>query len=198
MTTNIDNEGNKMDLDTIKEAIETRVYHVPSSLKVPLHEHPAHDEIFYCIKGSGLGVLENEEIKLNIGDVFVAPAGTLHSLRSDDEIYVAAFLVPVNRIICHCKQVSYGDIRKAMVDGARTLEDIQEITGAGTGCGNCKEDIEKILSMACGCKMISMDTVLDAVKSGADTVEKVEEATGAGTDCGKCKHLIQNIIDTKK
>ena len=128
----------------------------------------------------------------------MAPAGTLHSIRSDDEIYVTAFLVPVNRIICHCEQVSYGDIRKAMVGGARTIEEIQEITGAGTGCGNCIKDIEKILAMACGCKMVSMVAVLDAVKGGADTVEKVGEVTGAGTDCGKCKYLIQNIIETKK
>ncbi|WFD12351.1 (2Fe-2S)-binding protein [Tepidibacter hydrothermalis] len=106
--------------------------------------------------------------------------------------------MPVNRIICNCKQVSYGDIRKAMVEGARTIEEIQEITGAGTGCGNCIKDIKKILALACGCNKVSVEAVVNAVKDGADTVEKVGEATGAGTNCGKCKVLIQNIIDTKK
>lgn len=187
-----------MDLNAIKEAIETKVYHIPSDFIVPLHEHATQDEVFYCIKGSGFGVLEDREVKLEVGDVFVAPAGSMHSMRSDGEIVVTAFLIPVNRIICHCKQVSYGDIRKAMVGGARTIEEIQEITGAGTGCGNCIKDIEKILAVACGCHNVSMETVVSAVENGADSVEKIEEITGAGANCGKCKLLLQNIIDIKK
>lgn len=190
--------SDSMDLNAIKEAIETKVYHITSDTKVPLHEHATQDEVFYCIKGSGFGVLADGEVELQVGDVFIAPAGTMHSLRSDGDLYVTAVLIPVNRIVCHCKQVSYGDIRKAMVGGARTIEEIQEITGAGTGCGNCIKDIKKILALACGCKMVSMEAVVHAVKDGADTVEKVGEVTGAGTDCGKCKALIQNIIDTKK
>ena len=184
-----------MDLNIIKEAIETKVYHIPSDLKVPLHEHLAHDEVFYCIKGSGFGVLEDKEVELKVGDAFIAPAGSMHSIRSDGEIVVTAFLIPVNRIICHCKQVSYGDIRKAMVGGARTVEEIQDITGAGTGCGNCIKDIEKILAVACGCQNVSMETVVGLVKNGVNTVEKIEETTGAGAHCGKCKVLLQNIID---
>ena len=187
-----------MDLDTLKESIETKVYYISSDREVPLHEHPTQDEVFYCIKGSGFGVLEGDEIELNVGDVFVAPAGKMHSIRNDEPIVLAALLIPVNRIICHCNQVSYADIRKAMVGGARTVEEIQEITGAGTGCGNCIEDIENILSVACGCNNVSMEDVVNAVKAGADTVEKVEEVTGAGNNCGKCKLLLQNIIDIKK
>lgn len=190
--------SDNMDLNKIKESIETKVYHITSETKVPLHEHATQDEVFYCINGSGFGILGDKEVELNVGDAFVAPAGNLHSLRTDEELYVTAVLVPVNRIVCHCKQVSYGDIRKAMVEGARTVEDIQRITGAGTGCGNCINDIKKILAIACGCNNVSVETVVNAVKNGADTVEKVGEITGAGTNCGKCKSLIQNIIDTKK
>lgn len=103
-----------------------------------------------------------------------------------------------DRIICKCKNVSYIDIRKAMINGARTVEEIKEITGAGTGCGGCVPEIEAILASVCGCHKISLETVVNAVKNGADTVEKVGEATGAGTGCGRCKPLIQNIIDIKK
>ena len=187
-----------MDLDALKESIETKVYHIPSDVEVPLHEHPTQDEVFYCIEGSGFGVLEGEEVELNVGDVFVAPAGKMHSIRNDEPITLTALLVPVNRIICHCKQVSYADIRIAMVSGARTVEEIQEMTGAGTGCGHCIKDVEHILSMACGCNHVSMEDVLDAVKAGADTVGKLEEVTGAGNHCGKCKLLLQNMIDTKR
>jgi len=187
-----------MDLSAIEKSIETNVYHIPSDLKVPLHEHASQDEVFYCIKGAGFGVLADKEVELQVGDVFVAPAGAMHSLRSDGDLYVTAFLIPVNRIICHCKQVSYGDIRKAMLGGARTVEEIQEMTGAGTDCGNCITDIKKILALACGCNNVSVESVLTAVQNGTDTVEKVGEATGAGTKCGNCKGFLQNMIDTKR
>jgi len=187
-----------MNLNLIKESIQTNVYHIPSGKKGPLHDHADLDEIFYCIKGSGFGILEDGEVELNVGDTFVVPAGTMHGLRSDGGMYAVAILVPVDKIICHCKQVSFGDIRKAMADGARTLEEIKEITGVCIGYGGCIEEIEEILAVACGCKGVSIETVVNAVKNGADTIEKVGEATGAGTGCGKCKALLQNIIDTKK
>lgn len=103
-----------------------------------------------------------------------------------------------DRIICRCKNVSYIDIRKAMISGARSLAEIKEITGASTCCGRCSEEIEKILASVCGCTNTSLETVVNAVKNGADTTEKVAETTGAGSCCGRCKPLVQNIIDTKK
>ncbi len=84
-----------MELEKIKEALVTHVYHIPSEKKVPLHQHQDQDEIFYCIKGEGFGVLEDSEMELSVGKVFLAPAGVMHSIRSDNEIYVTAFLVPV-------------------------------------------------------------------------------------------------------
>ena len=84
-----------MDLNFIKESIVKNVYHIPSDKNVPLHKHAEQDEIFYCIKGSGFGVLEDKEVELNVGRSFIVPAGTLHSLRSDGDLYVSAFLVPV-------------------------------------------------------------------------------------------------------
>lgn len=103
-----------------------------------------------------------------------------------------------NRVICHCKNVDYITIRKAMIEGARTVEEIQEKTGAGTGCGSCIGEIEKILASVCGCKNVSLQDVVDAVNNGADTVEKVGEVTGAGTGCGRCKALIENVIEIKR
>lgn len=84
-----------MDLNTIKEAIVTHVYHIPSDKKVPLHKHDKKDEIFYCIKGTGFGVLEDKEVELSVGKSFIVQAGTMHSLRSDSDLYVTAILVPV-------------------------------------------------------------------------------------------------------
>lgn len=84
-----------MDLENIKESLKLHVYHIPSDKTVPLHKHSKSDEIFYCIKGSGFGVLEDREVELNVGDTFVVPAGVMHSMRSDKDIYVTALLVPV-------------------------------------------------------------------------------------------------------
>ena len=84
-----------MDLNSIKEVIVTKVYHITAETKVPLHKHEKQDEIFYCIKGSGFGVLENSEVELHVRQAFIVPAGTMHSLRSEGDLYVSSFLVPV-------------------------------------------------------------------------------------------------------
>ncbi len=84
-----------MDLAEYKQRIVTNVYHITSDKKVALHKHPKHDEVFYCIKGTGFGVLENSEVKLTTGKEFIVPAGTMHALRTDDSLFVTSFLVPV-------------------------------------------------------------------------------------------------------
>lgn len=50
-----------------------------------------------------------------------------------------------NRIICTCQDVDYNTIKKAIEDGAKTVDDIMEVTGAGTVCGGCISEIEEIL-----------------------------------------------------
>ncbi len=181
-----------------KENIETKVYHLTNTDDVPYHLHEDQDEVFYCFKGMGVGVLDSEEIQMNVGDTLVAPAGSMHTLKTESDLYVTALLIPADRIICHCKQVSFGDIRRAMASGVRTVDEVVEATGAGTGCGKCLPTIEKILTIACGCKEVTVSTVVDAVKNGADTVEKIAELTGLGTDCGRCKALAENIIELKR
>ncbi|CEI72151.1 MULTISPECIES: (2Fe-2S)-binding protein [Romboutsia] len=50
-----------------------------------------------------------------------------------------------NKTVCFCKQVKYLDIKKAIEEGAKTVEDIKNATGAATGCGRCVSSIEEIL-----------------------------------------------------
>jgi len=66
---------------------------------------------------------------------------------------------PDDTKVCYCTDITLGEIRKAIADGAQTLEDIQEATGACTGnrCeeknpsgGCCETDIRMILSEYCG------------------------------------------------
>ena len=84
-----------MNLDQIKEAIIKNVYHIDASRKVALHKHDKSDELFYCISGSGYGVLADEEVPLSVGKVFIVPAGVMHALRTDRELYVCSFLIPL-------------------------------------------------------------------------------------------------------
>ncbi|HEY3373150.1 MAG TPA: (2Fe-2S)-binding protein [Prolixibacteraceae bacterium] len=42
------------------------------------------------------------------------------------------------KMICYCNHVTQGQIEEAMKQGAKTLSDIQKITGACTG-NQCKE-----------------------------------------------------------
>ncbi len=50
------------------------------------------------------------------------------------------------KIVCHCMNVSDEEIEDAVLDGARTYLEIQERTKAGTVCGQCKEDILKLMN----------------------------------------------------
>ena len=84
-----------MDIEAIKNAIVTKVYHIDAAKKVPLHKHDNSDEIFYCIAGSGFGVMENSEVELSVGKAFIVPAGTMHALRTVGDLYVTSFLIPV-------------------------------------------------------------------------------------------------------
>lgn len=100
-----------------------------------------------------------------------------------------------NKVICTEKNVEYLDIRKAMTKGARTVAEVQEMTGLCGICEGCKSELPGILSSVCGCAGASLADVIGAVRNGHDTVEAVGNVTGAGTHCGRCKGLIQNVID---
>lgn len=84
-----------MDLEHIKKSIVTNVYHIAAGKKVALHKHDKHDEIFYCIKGQGFGVLENSEVELAVGKEFIVKAGVMHALRTEEDLYVTSFLIPL-------------------------------------------------------------------------------------------------------
>lgn len=49
------------------------------------------------------------------------------------------------KTICYCLNVNEEEIKQAIEDGANSVDDIKEATGAGTACGACIKRIEKIL-----------------------------------------------------
>lgn len=84
-----------MDIEGIKNAIVKNVYHIDSKKNVAMHKHDKNDEIFYCMAGKGYGVLEDKEVELTVGKIFIVPAGLMHSLRTDSDLVVASFILPL-------------------------------------------------------------------------------------------------------
>lgn len=51
-----------------------------------------------------------------------------------------------DKIVCSCMNVTVGDIRRAIKDGARSFEEVSDMTGASTVCGRCREYAENVFS----------------------------------------------------
>lgn len=48
-------------------------------------------------------------------------------------------------VLCHCMDVSAGAIMDAVDGGAKTFDEVQEVTACGTGCGACRDEIEAFI-----------------------------------------------------
>ncbi|MCW0215526.1 MAG: (2Fe-2S)-binding protein [Pseudonocardia sp.] len=48
--------------------------------------------------------------------------------------------------VCICAAVTEVELRDCIGEGARTVEDIGDACGAGTGCGSCVDRVDVLLS----------------------------------------------------
>ncbi|WP_095982980.1 (2Fe-2S)-binding protein [Melittangium boletus] len=51
-------------------------------------------------------------------------------------------------IVCLCRAVSDRTIRARIAEGARTVEELGDACGAGTGCGGCHDQMTQLLGEA--------------------------------------------------
>lgn len=51
----------------------------------------------------------------------------------------------IGKILCSCNNVGVGNIKKAILSGAKEIDALCEQTNAGLGCGSCRPEIQKIL-----------------------------------------------------
>lgn len=51
-----------------------------------------------------------------------------------------------DKVVCYCLDLKESDIVEAINNGAKTLEEVQDVTGAGSACGSCIGDIEEIIA----------------------------------------------------
>ena len=61
-----------------------------------LHSHEGMDKVYYALEGSGLFLLEGEDIPIEPGMMLVAPEGVPHGIRntSQGRLTVLALLAP--------------------------------------------------------------------------------------------------------
>jgi bacterioferritin-associated ferredoxin len=73
------------------------------------------------------------------------PVGKKMTLDSDGFERQFQFLAV---LVCLCHPANERDIDACIRDGARSVEDIGEMCGAGTGCGACRDDLRERLERA--------------------------------------------------
>ncbi len=124
-----------------------------------------------------------------------------------------------NARVCGCHDVSKATIRRAVQDGAKTLDDIKAATKASTGCGGCSSLVGKVIELEsagkkaapakkvfdpaklgdsakiCLCHKVAKGTISQAVKAGARNLEDIQQATKAATGCGGCKVKVTKIVE---
>jgi nitrogenase molybdenum-cofactor synthesis protein NifE len=116
--------------------------------------------------------------------------------------------------ICKCKSVDLGSIEDAIAAGSlTTVEQVVDITHAGSGCTSCRGTIGGILETlsgapaveltpeerravkVCNCKDVTRGMIEDAVHAkNLTTVAEVTEATEAGGGCESCCDAIDDIL----
>ena len=92
----------------------------------------------------------------------------------------------------------YIKVRMAQCKGARTIDELMELSDIVIENEKETVEIKKVLKSACSCHNLSIDDVLKVIENGADTMEKLTEATKMGTSCGRCKQLAQNIVENRR
>ncbi len=50
------------------------------------------------------------------------------------------------KIVCECMQVTDEDIEHAVLEGVRSFSELQDMTKIGTGCGECHENAQTVMS----------------------------------------------------
>lgn len=79
----------------------------------------------------------------------------LETLETADDLLVNEFILKIKSQfkfayehieLCHCRMVPTEKVYEAIKQGCQNVEAIGRTTLAGTGCGSCREDIQKLLN----------------------------------------------------
>lgn len=79
----------------------------------------------------------------------------LETLKNEDDLLLNEFILKCKSSfklayehaeLCHCRMVPAEKVYDSIKQGCRTIEEVGRTTMAGTGCGSCRPDIEKLLT----------------------------------------------------
>ncbi|MBS5953775.1 MAG: (2Fe-2S)-binding protein [Paraclostridium bifermentans] len=51
-----------------------------------------------------------------------------------------------NQLVCGCMKVTLGDIENSIKSGAKSFEEVQNITNVSRGCGRCSNSVKELIS----------------------------------------------------
>ena len=51
-----------------------------------------------------------------------------------------------NKVVCGCYKVTVEDLNNAVKNGAKSFEEVQDITKVGTGCGHCIKNNKELVN----------------------------------------------------
>lgn len=112
-----------------------------------------------------------------------------------------------DEVICSCKAVTAGDIRKSVQNGATSFAAVKKETSCGTGCGGCTAVATDIFETEMEKMGVAVDTSLcehfkytrqelfNIIKvTGAGTFDEILGSHGKGTGCEICKPTVASIL----
>jgi ferredoxin-nitrate reductase len=60
----------------------------------------------------------------------------------------------LGKLVCSCNSVGSENLRKKIEEGCTEFKDLCAATGAGTGCGSCRPEVQRILEESAGMNVI--------------------------------------------
>ena len=78
-------------------------------------------------------VLGDKALRMAINDYYVRN-GMEDKIKKEEE-----------RVVCKCMNITDQEIEHAVLEGARTFYELQEMTKVGTGCGECEQEVTQLL-----------------------------------------------------
>lgn len=78
-------------------------------------------------------VLGDKALRMAINDYYVRN-GMEAKVKKEEE-----------RVVCKCMNITDQEIEHAVLEGARTFYELQEMTKVGTGCGECEQEVTQLL-----------------------------------------------------
>ena len=85
--------------------------------------------------------LESKQLPSTRAELLMTPAAESRSMTAEH--------IPDSAQICDCNAVTKAEIVQAVLEGARSVAAVSQVTRACTGCGSCKPEVEAIVELAC-------------------------------------------------